>query len=298
MTAAPAKGVHLAQVNVGRLRHPIDHPATTDFVDGLAPVNALADASPGFVWRLHRGPDAEVHDHLRVRTSVEALHDFVYRSAHTPFLRRRAEWFDRMTAPSVALWWVPAGHQPDVAEARLRLEFLEAHGASPYAFGLRSPEPPLVIERSSLDDPVASQLIAELDADLIATTAPGSNFFSLDASEVADGRGAFVVARLDGEPVGCGALRVLEAGEWPERTAELKRMYVRPTGRGRRIGSALLTELTALARSLGVRRLVLETADQQVAALSMYRSQGFEPCPCWGEYAGAPLSRCFSRPLG
>ncbi|HEY8093198.1 MAG TPA: GNAT family N-acetyltransferase, partial [Acidimicrobiales bacterium] len=214
-----------------------------------------------------------------------------------PFLRRRTEWFDRMEVPSVALWWVPLGHRPDVAEARLRLEFLGAHGASPYAFGLRSPEPPFVIQRASLDDPVARQLIAELDADLMATTEPGSNFFSLDAGEVTDGRGAFLIAWLDGDPVGCGGLRVLE-GEWPERTAEVKRMYVRPGGRGRRIGPALLTELTALARSLGVSRLVLETADQQVAALAMYRSQGFEACACWGEYAASPLSRCFSRMLG
>jgi hypothetical protein len=130
--------VHLAQVNVARLRHPIDHPATADFVAGLVPVNAVADASPGFVWRLQTDdgdatalrafPDPEVIVNLSVWTSVDALRDFVYHSDHTPFLRRRADWFDRMTAPAVALWWVPAGHLPDVAEARDRLDFRAAHG--------------------------------------------------------------------------------------------------------------------------------------------------------------------------
>jgi Domain of unknown function (DUF3291) len=150
----PPAAVHLAQVNVARLRHPIDHPATAEFVAGLAPINAAADASPGFVWRLQTEdgdatalrvfPDPEIIVNLSVWTSVEALRAFVYRSDHTSFLRRRAEWFDRMDTPPVACWWVPAGHVPDVAEARTRLDFLAAHGPSPFAFGLRSVQPPLL----------------------------------------------------------------------------------------------------------------------------------------------------------
>ena len=133
---------------MARLRHPIDHPATADFVAGLGPVNALADASPGFVWRLQTDegdatalrvfPDPEVIVNVSVWTSVEALHDFVYRSGHTPFLRQRVAWFERLDSPAVALWWVPAGHQPDVAEARGRLEFLADNGPTPFAFRSRA----------------------------------------------------------------------------------------------------------------------------------------------------------------
>ena len=299
--------VHLAQVNVARLRHPIDHPATADFVTGLAPVNAVADVSPGFVWRLQTEdgdatalrvfPDPEVIVNLSVWTSLEALRDFVYRSDHTPFLRRRAEWFDRMTTASVALWWVPAGRAPDVAEARDRLDFLTAHGATPYAFGLRAPEPPLVFERAGLGSAAAASLIAELDEELTAMyPEPGSRFPALDAEEVADGRGALLVGWLDGDAVACGALRVLR-GEWPTPTAELKRMYVRPAARGRRIGAALVTELVAVARGLGVERVVLETGVRQEAALALYRGMGFRDMSSWGDYAGSPLSVCLTRPV-
>ena len=240
MPSAPA--VHLAQVNVARLRHPIDHPATAEFVAGLAPVNAVADSSPGFVWRLQTDdgdatalrvfPDPEVIVNLSVWTSVDALHAFVYRSDHRAFLRRRAEWFDRTTTPAVALWWVPAGHLPDVAEARDRLDFLADHGPTPYAFGLRTAEPPLLFDRTDLAHPDAAALIAELDRELLATyPEPGSTFFALTPDEVADGQGALLVGWLDGAAVACGALRVLR-GEWPERTAELKRMYVRPSAAG------------------------------------------------------------------
>jgi hypothetical protein len=163
--------VHLAQVNVARLRHPIDDPATADFVAGLVPVNALADASPGFVWRLQTDdgdatalrvfPDPEVIVNLSVWTSVDALRDFVYRSDHTAFLRRRAEWFDRITTPAVALWWVPAGHLPDVAEARHRLDLLHANGPSPSAFGLRTPEPPPLFDPAADREPSAPLLRTE-----------------------------------------------------------------------------------------------------------------------------------------
>jgi ribosomal protein S18 acetylase RimI-like enzyme len=300
-------GVHLAQVNVARLRHPIDHPATADFVAGLAPVNAVADVSPGFVWRLQTDDgdatalrvfaDPEVIVNLSVWSSLGALRDFVYRSAHTPFLRRRAEWFDRMVAPSVALWWVPAGHVPDVAEARDRLDFLTARGATSYAFGLRAPEPPLVFERAGLGSTAAAALIAELDEELTAMyPEPGSRFPALDADEVADGRGALLVGRLDGEAVACGALRLLP-GEWPTPTAELQGLYVRPSARGRRIGAALVTELVAVARGHGVDRVVLETGVRQEAALALYRGMGFCDLPPWSDCTGSPLGVCLTRPV-
>lgn len=304
----PAAGVELAQVNVARLRQPLDHPDIADFVAGLEPVNALADASPGFVWRLQTDegdatalrvfPDDQVIVNLSVWTSMDALRDFVYRSAHTPFLRRRAEWFERMATPAVALWWVPTGHRPDVTEARDRLDFLALHGASPYAFGLRNPEPPLLLERQLPSAPEAAALIRQLDEELVRRyPEPDGTFFRLDDREVDEGRGAFLVARLDGQPVGCGAVRVLD-GEWPQRTAELKRMYVHPDGRGRRIGAAVLDGLLAEARRLGVRKVVLETGRRQLEALALYERAGFEECGCWGQYSQASLSVCLGRSVG
>jgi hypothetical protein len=137
----------LAQVNVGRIRAPIDSPELADFVDNLERINTLGDASPGFVWRLQTDAgdatavpvfnDPEMILNLTVWESVEALADFAYRTAHKEFLRRRREWFVPMDEGYLALWWVPAGHRPTVAEAEERLVHLRAHGPTLHAFTFR-----------------------------------------------------------------------------------------------------------------------------------------------------------------
>ena len=117
------------------------------FVAALGPVNDLADARPGFVWRL---PSQESHGattveddgaalilNLSVWETYEALHAFVYRSPHGGYLRRRARWFLPGPQPSTVLWWVEAGERPDVDEALRRLRYLRAHGPSLQAFTLR-----------------------------------------------------------------------------------------------------------------------------------------------------------------
>jgi GNAT superfamily N-acetyltransferase len=163
--------VHLAQLNIARLTQPLDHPATAEFVDGLDPINALAESSPGYVWRLQGEsgdattfrphPDPNVIVNLTVWESPEHLHDFVFKSAHTPFLRRRAEWFTPMGAPQVVAWWIDAGHLPTVEEAFARLTFLTEHGASPYAFTVTRPLAQLAFVHDIGDDgPV---LFASLD---------------------------------------------------------------------------------------------------------------------------------------
>ena len=138
---------HLAQLNIGRLRAPTDDPVVAEFMAALDPVNALAERSPGFVWRFQTPEgnataerpydDDAVLVNLSVWQSVEALADYVYRSDHTAFMRRRAEWFERMREISVVLWWVPAGHTPTVADAIARLDHLRANGPSPHAFTFR-----------------------------------------------------------------------------------------------------------------------------------------------------------------
>lgn len=143
---------HLAQLNVARLLAPLDSPQLADFVAGLEPINALADASPGFVWRLQgEGGDATairafdddaVIVNMSTWESIDALRDFVHRHAdHRAALRRRREWFAPADEASVVLWWVAAGHRPDPAEAKERLAHLQAHGPTAVAFTFRHPFP-------------------------------------------------------------------------------------------------------------------------------------------------------------
>ncbi len=144
---------HLAQVNVGRLRAPIDDPMIAEFKGALDRINALADEAPGFVWRLQGdgGNATDIHPveddelvaiNMSVWESIEALGDYVYRSDHTGFMRRRREWFEKYATAYLALWWVPAGHTPTIAEAFERLDVIAHDGPSPFAFTFRRPFPP------------------------------------------------------------------------------------------------------------------------------------------------------------
>jgi hypothetical protein len=143
---------HLAQVNVGRLLAPLDSPQLADFVAWLEPINALADGSPGFVWRLQTEAgdatgirpfdDERVMINLSVWESMQALWNYAYASRHLDVLRRRREWFERMVVPSLALWWMPAGTVPTVGEALERLERLERDGPGPEAFTFKAPWAP------------------------------------------------------------------------------------------------------------------------------------------------------------
>jgi hypothetical protein len=141
----------IAQFNVTHLLAPLDDPRLADFVGGLLEINALADAAPGFVWRLvdaehddstslrPLGPDVIVN--LSVWRGIEDLSSYVYRSRHLDFLRRRREWFRPATGPQAVLWWVPAGHRPPVAEALERFALLAERGRGPDVFTLREPYP-------------------------------------------------------------------------------------------------------------------------------------------------------------
>jgi hypothetical protein len=142
---------HLAQINVGRLLAPVDSPVVAEFMAALDPVNALADASPGFVWRFQTEDgnatavrpydDESILINMSVWESIDPLRYFVYRSQHTDYLRRRREWFDRMDDAIVALWWIPAGHIPSLEEGVARLDRLRAHGPTEAAFTFRQPFP-------------------------------------------------------------------------------------------------------------------------------------------------------------
>lgn len=149
------------------------------------------------------------------------------------------------------------------------------------------------IRRVGLDSPEAQALIGALN-DELSRQYPDEDktYFRLAADEVAAGNGAFLIAFRSGQAIACGAVRRVD-----ERTGEIKRMYVRPEERGRRIGRAIVAALEAEARALGITRLVLETGIRQSAALSLYERAGFSRTPAFGEYVGSPLSICMAKEL-
>lgn len=139
---------HLAQINIARLLAPIDDPLIAEFVAQLPPINALADSSPGFVWRLQTESgdatsiriyeDEMIALNMSVWESVEALREYAYKSAHAGVMRDRKKWFEKFDGPYMALWWIPAGHVPSPQEGKERLDHLRTHGDTPYAFSFRN----------------------------------------------------------------------------------------------------------------------------------------------------------------
>jgi hypothetical protein len=143
-------GHELAQLNIARMKAPLESPEMADFVANLERINALAEGSPGFVWRLQTdegdatamrpmGEDMLVN--MSVWRDLDALTRFVYRSAHAEILRRRKEWFERMPEAFMVLWWVPVGHRPEIAEAGMKLDLLRSKGPTADAFTFRHPFP-------------------------------------------------------------------------------------------------------------------------------------------------------------
>jgi hypothetical protein len=139
---------HLAQINIARLLAPIDDPLIADFVRQLDDINALAESSPGFVWRLKEESgnatnidvfgDSLLIVNMSVWESIEDLKNFAYKSAHVQVFCDRTRWFEKMEVAHMALWWVPAGTLPTAEEGRDRLLYLREHGESDWAFTFRS----------------------------------------------------------------------------------------------------------------------------------------------------------------
>jgi len=136
----------LAQANIARLLVPADDPLLADFVAQLDRINALAENSPGFVWRYvsdARKPEDREYDdpmmlfNMSVWESAEHLYDYAYKSAHAQVFADRRKWFEKLSQPQMVLWWVPSQHRPAVAEAQQRLNLLAAHGPGPRAFTFR-----------------------------------------------------------------------------------------------------------------------------------------------------------------
>ena len=140
---------HVAQVNIGRIKGPLDGPVMAGFMARLDEINAIADNSPGFVWRLQTPAgnatylrpypeDDTILINMSVWKTVEALRNFVYRTSHKELLRDREQWFEKFSGMYMALWWVPSGHLPGIDEAKKRLAYLEEHGPTQFAFTFKN----------------------------------------------------------------------------------------------------------------------------------------------------------------
>ena len=145
-TGSPMSAYELAQLNIGVVNAPLDSPVMADFVANLDRINALAEQSPGFVWRLQTeegdatalrplGDDVIVN--MSVWQDLDSLNAYVYRSAHVEIMRRRKEWFRRMKDAYMVLWWVPRGHRPTMQEAIAKLERFRQDGPTEVAFNFR-----------------------------------------------------------------------------------------------------------------------------------------------------------------
>jgi hypothetical protein len=150
--------VHLAQINIGRMKGPLDGPVMAGFMARLDDLNALADKSDGFVWRLQGEAgnntylrpyqDERIIVNMSVWESIEKLRAYVYNTSHAELLKQRREWFEKFDGSMMALWWIPAGHIPTVDEAKRRLASLDAHGPTQFAFTFKTTFPPIVAAES------------------------------------------------------------------------------------------------------------------------------------------------------
>jgi len=140
--------MHLAQLNIAKTKYSLDEPEIKEFVDNLVPVNQLAESSDGFIWRLKDEnddatnikafSDPEIIVNMSVWTSTDALKNFMFRTHHRDFLRRKKEWFHNIPDDSYVLWWIPEGHIPSIEEAVEKLELIRKNGDSPGAFSFKS----------------------------------------------------------------------------------------------------------------------------------------------------------------
>lgn len=143
---------HLAQVNIGRMHAPLEDPLMAEFVAALDEINALADQSPGFVWRLQTEEgnasalrpyeDDRIIFNLSVWETIEDLKAYAYHGPHAQIMRRRRQWFEKFDGMYLALWWIEAGHIPTTNEAKERLDYLNSQGESERAFTFRHPFAP------------------------------------------------------------------------------------------------------------------------------------------------------------
>ncbi len=143
---------NLAEINIARMIGVnIDDPVMKEFVDNLDKVNAIAESSDGFIWRLKDAEnnatsfnpynDEQVIINISVWENIETLERFMYKTLHSDFLKRRKEWFQKFGKAYFAMWWVPEGHYPTIQEAVDKLDYLQKNGASNLVFDFKNKYP-------------------------------------------------------------------------------------------------------------------------------------------------------------
>ena len=148
------------------------------------------------------------------------------------------------------------------------------------------------VHAEPLDAPDAAALLSELDADLAQRYGDDDDPVHAEPGEFVPPEGLFLVLIIDGQPLACGGYR-----RWDEKTAELKRMYVRPAGRRRGLARRLIAELEAAAREAGYTQMWLETGLPQHEAMQLYAGAGYSPIEKFGQFAWAPQQRCYGKSL-
>ncbi len=138
------KKYNLAQVNIGQLRHDTNHPSMAEFMDNIDPINALAEKSKGFVWRLKDATSVRPFPendmmviNLSVWEDISSLHEYTYKTAHAYFIKNSSKWFEHLNGTIFCMWWIPVGSIPTELEARDRILYIRDHGSTPYAFTFR-----------------------------------------------------------------------------------------------------------------------------------------------------------------
>jgi len=136
--------MHLAQLNIATAKYDLDAPEIKEFIDNLDPINAIADKSEGFIWRLQDESgdatsiqafdDPRTIVNMSVWTSVDSLKNFMFKTHHKDFFKRKSEWFNKSAKDTYVLWWIPEGTTPTLEEAVAKLNYLQQHGETPEAF--------------------------------------------------------------------------------------------------------------------------------------------------------------------
>lgn len=138
----------LAQLNIAQAKYPLDAPEIKEFIDNLDAINGIAEASDGFIWRLKDDSgdatniklfaDPQMIINMSVWENIDALKNFMFRTSHRDFMRRKSEWFDKLTEATYVLWWVADGHIPTAEEGLAKLYQLRSQGDTPLAFSFKT----------------------------------------------------------------------------------------------------------------------------------------------------------------